>query len=461
MVNLQFPRISAPLISIGALFFLLLEPGHNTSGTYRLARSSPAYILRGNQVQEHYQTYSKRLAHYHESLVIALRDSAPDLFELVGSSKPIQRGYQILPAILSAPLPDEPRGARSIGYSWPWTDNLIDKEWREIVRYEAELRRAKTLPISQSRVTLERLALSFRRMSEQQRIIDAHVQYNRFWQAAIAADRAAYDRETALHNEVLERQGILDGLKNLDAVFGRFSVSLKRFQAPLGLAEVSNDLKRREAFLTRRISDATSSLRMADFIALEHRAHEWIFRVPIYTDIEDQAFVASVKRIIESTWQLQDGMNSFRVELDISHVSTDLLYGDSNKPVLGQRVDISGHLRRFPSGAAILTTGALTTHVQNYAIVLGPHAIAPRVLAHEFGHILGFRDSYVRGYEDLGENGFQVMEVVADPNNIMAVPATGSVLRSHFETILKSKLGSKTQIAPEREIPPARERSQA
>jgi hypothetical protein len=258
---------------------------------------------------------------------------------------------------------------------------------------------------------------------------------------------------------VLERQGILDGLRNLDAAFGRVSVSLKQFQAPL--AEISNDLKRRETLLAHRINGATSRIRTPDFVALERHANEWIIRVPLYTDIEDQAFVASVKRIIESTWQLRDGTNSFRVELDISYVATDLLYGDFKKAMLGERVDIRRHLRRFPAGAAILTTGAITTHVQNYAIVLGPHTMTPNVLAHEFGHILGFRDRYIRGYKDLGENGFQVMEVVADPNDIMAAPATGSVLPSHFETILRSKLGPKTPIAPEHEILPARERSRA
>jgi hypothetical protein len=298
-------------------------------------------------------------------------------------------------------------------------------------------------------------------MGERQRNIDAHVQYNRFWQAAIAADRAGYDRETALQNEVLERQEILAGLRNLDIAFGRFSVSLKQFQTPLGLAEISNDLRRRETFLAHRINGATSRIRTPSFVGLERRANAWIFRVPLYTDIEDQAFVESVKRIIESTWQLRDGTNSFRVELVISYVATDLLYGGSEKPMIGERVDIRRHLRRFPSGAAILTTGAITTHVQDYAIVLGPHAITPNVLAHEFGHILGFRDRYIRGYKDLGEDGFQVMEVVADPNDIMAAPTTGSVLRSHFEMLLRGKLGSKAQIAPEREVLPARERSRA
>jgi hypothetical protein len=366
-----------------------------------------------------------------------------------------------LPEILPVPSPEAPLRARSIAYSWPWTDRLIDQAWQEIVRQEAELRRAKILGGGQSRLIFERLAAEFRRMGEQQRNIDAHVQYNRFWQAAIAADRAGYDLETALQNEVLERQEILDGLRNLDAAFGKFSISLKPSRAPLGLVRISNDLRTREASLTHRINGATNRIRTPGFVGLEHRSHEWIFRVPLYTDIEDWEFVASTKRIIESTWQLQDGANSFRVELDISYIASDSLYVDSAKPKIGQRIDILQHLRRFPAGAAILTTGALTTHVQGNAIVLGPHSIAPRVLAHEFGHILGFRDSYFRGYKDLGENGFQVMEVVADPNDIMAVPSTGSVLKSHFELILRSKSTSETPIAPEREVLPTRERSRA
>jgi hypothetical protein len=457
-MNLRL-SLTARIASIGILFLFLPAPGHQTPATPQFMPSTPAHIRRGDWVEKHYQNYSMRLRRYYESLSAALKNSAPDLLVLLRRSEPIQHGYQILPAILTDSSPESPVHGRAIGYSWPWTDYLIDREWGEIIRYEAELRRAKAFYGNESKLILQRLAFDFRGMSQRQRNIDAHLQYNRFWQAAIAADRAAYDRETTLQNEVLERQGILDGLRNFDAAFGRVSVSLKRFQAPL--AEISNDLKKREAFLAHRINGATSRIRTADFVALERHANGWIFRIPLYTDIEDQAFVDSVKRIIESKWQLRDGTSSFRVELDISYVATDLLYGDSDKPTIGQRIDVRRHLRRFPSGAAILTTGAITTHVQDYAIVLGPHAITPNVLAHEFGHILGFRDRYIRGYKDLGENGFQVMEVVADPNDIMAVPATGSVLPSHFEMILRSKLEPKTPIAPKHEILPARERSRA
>ncbi|HYY25615.1 MAG TPA: hypothetical protein VE689_09005, partial [Candidatus Udaeobacter sp.] len=53
-------------------------------------------------------------------------------------------------------------------------------------------------------------------------------------------------------------------------------------------------------------------------------------------------------------------------------------------------------------------------------------------------HILGFKDAYFRGYKDLGKDGFQVMEVVADPDDIMGAAGTGAVLRSHFEKLLEN-----------------------
>ena len=36
-------------------------------------------------------------------------------------------------------------------------------------------------------------------------------------------------------------------------------------------------------------------------------------------------------------------------------------------------------------------------------MALGPTPLTPRVLAHEFAHLLGFGDAYVRGYD--GEPG--------------------------------------------------------
>jgi hypothetical protein len=323
-----------------------------------------------------------------------------------------------------------------VAYSWPWTERLIDRVWRDIIRSETELRGAAAMSEPERSAVLARLAQEYEQLSRRQRNIHAHVQYNRLWQAAIARDRARYDRETALYGAIVERQKILDGLERVQA---RFGISRASFDRPGRLAELNLPLHQREALLGRRIEEAMSDARLPAFVQVEQLANEWIFRVPLATDIEDRDYVRVVKEVIETSWRFKDGGNSYRIELEINYVSADALYAATEKPGRGQKIELARHLKRFPPASAILTTGAGTTHVQGYAIVLGPHPIAPKLVAHEFGHILGFRDRYVRAYRDLGAYGLQVLEVVADPRDIMAATVHGAVQASHFLKLLQSR----------------------
>jgi hypothetical protein len=68
---------------------------------------------------------------------------------------------------------------------------------------------------------------------------------------------------------------------------------------------------------------------------------------------------------------------------------------------------------------------------------LGPGDVTVRTLAHEFGHVLGFRDGYVRGYRDLGESGFEILELTSDFDDIMSAPREGRVLETHFRLIME------------------------
>jgi hypothetical protein len=138
---------------------------------------------------------------------------------------------------------------------------------------------------------------------------------------------------------------------------------------------------------------------------------------------------------MEDIWHLRSSKDDFSIQPHFSYVSPEHLYGTDKPPRTGQRMNIRKHVEQFPADGAVLTTGARTTHVDGRAIILGPHDITKRVLAHEFGHILGFRDAYFRGYKDLAEDGFQVMEIVADSIDIMGDPATGAVLRRHYEKL--------------------------
>jgi len=447
--DLKFPHVAAHVVWIGALFLVL--PGHPRDGARRDPRPLPAYIKTGQRAQQNFDAYSKRLEEYYESLAAALTDSAPDLRNALHAPRPMRYGYQVLPPIMpEAPPLSAPRirRSRSAAYSWPWTNHLIENEWGEIVRAQAELRRALALPPARRRSALQRLVSKFERMNERRKNIEAHLQYNRFWQSAIAANRQRYDRETRLHDATLLRQEILSASSTGEAQHGVNRTSVAS----------TGDLKTQAALLGQRSADAIAPVNTPPFVSAERRADGWVLRVPLYTDIEDRRFVESARQIIQSTWRVQDGKHSYRVQLDISHIPAGFLYAESAKPVAGQPIDLLPHLRRFPAGAAILTTGAATTHVRGRAIILGPQPLASYILAHEFGHVLGFRDAYFRGYKDLGAGGFEILEIVADPHDIMGSAPTGSVLRHHFERVLAGKF-AQSAIAPEHR--PARERSNA
>jgi hypothetical protein len=445
MPKFKFFQTSSVIIAL-ALLFLVLLTSHNEAETPRDPLSFPPHIGRGNRVARHYDAYSRQLAQYHASLARALKEMAPELLVHLQPREPILHGYQILPRITV-----DAGAAKYVNliaaYSWPWTDHLIDGEQRNISRSEAELGRTTTMTSAQGRAVLQRLALDYHKLSQQHRNLDAHVQYNRLWQAAIAANRLGYNHETELYDRVFEHQKIVERLARMRATFERSNIAYNR---PLRLEEITAGLRARETLLHRRIDQALGQVNTPDFVKVENSGDEWIVRVPLFTDIHDRAFVARAKEIIETTWRLTERNSGYRVELDVSFISTDVLYVNQKKPVAGQKLDIRRHLKRFPAGAAILTTGALTTHVQDNAVVLGPHDLSPRVLAHEFGHILGFRDLYIRGYRDLAEDGFQVMEIVSNPEDIMAATPRGMVLPSHFSRLIKStKPLSDMSAAPE------------
>jgi len=438
MPNLKFLRLKRYACWFAILFLFVLQPGHDGCATSPNAVSVPAYVRRGLEVEKHFAAYSNRLARYYESLSRELKQRAPDLLVHLEPPPVIQHGYQILPAITFDADPETAAYAYPVAYSWPWTDRLIDIQLRDIATSEAELRRAGSADSSLSRPALEQLALNYRAQSRRRQNIDAHVQYNHLWQAAIAADRAAYDQATALEYQVIERRKIADQLNHLGLKLG------VRVESSTSSPAVR--LQAREALLSQQINQAFSRMNTPGFVQLENTNDEWIIHVPLFTDIADEEFVNKVKHIIETTWRLTERATTFRVELNVAYVPAYTLYGEGNLPSPSQQIDIARHLQRFPSGGAVLTTGALTTHVQGQAIVLGPHTIPAKVLAHEFGHILGFRDRYIRGYKNLGENGFQVTEVMADPEDIMSATSQGLVLPAHFASLVRS--GAKTRILP-------------
>jgi hypothetical protein len=244
------------------------------------------------------------------------------------------------------------------------------------------------------------------------------IQYNRLWQGEIVRYPAIYDELTRLHDAALERQALLDA-------------------PPLSHDGIGAGFHTRIDELSRRLHDAVRKLPTPDYVVIDDLTpHRCILRVPVYTDILDTAFVNRFRTTIEEAWKLRDGTDEFSVALEIRRVSPTDLYPDRSVPVHGAHLDVAAHIRRFPPDGVVLTTGAPTTYASGRSIILGPHSIPLSVLVHEFGHMLGFKDAYFRGYRDLGGDGYEVIEVILPPEDIVAAPEEGRVRRKHFDQVV-------------------------
>jgi hypothetical protein len=71
-------------------------------------------------------------------------------------------------------------------------------------------------------------------------------------------------------------------------------------------------------------------------------------------------------------------------------------------------------------------------------ITLGPDPITRRVLAHEFGHLLGFSDAYLRSYQGDPRDPYGVvfLEWTGLIDNLIGSPAVGRVTNAMIETLI-------------------------
>jgi hypothetical protein len=303
-------------------------------------------------------------------------------------------GYQLLPKLVQ----DQPRSASSgfayRVYNWKATDGYVAGEAEKLRRTLIELERLDGEQAAPAPDSVEKLIRDYQDLVSNQKTVDQHIQYNRFWQRAIVNDRPRFDQLTTIYN-------------------------LLRSEDPE---------------TTRIVSEVLGKPEVPSFIQVTRPQPEAvILRVPLYTDIQDQAYLEQVRSTIESYWQVLDEGTQYRVEVEFRP------HAASPMPPAGAHIDLRSHAMRFPQDGAILTTGGETTYAfVGRFIALGPGDLSFRALAHEFGHVLGFRDGYVRGYQDLGSEGFEIMEVTSSFDDIMSSPTEGRVLPAHFKLLLEN-----------------------
>jgi hypothetical protein len=367
------------------------------------ADEPPAYSREGERVEQQFRAYRERLNGFFASLRTLIDQQTPataaGLPRLQQQDAPpaasLRFGYGVLPRIVDSPPPAAPP-VSVFSYSWPTTDGYIAGENIKLDYVEESLRGIAQISADSKSKVISDLIVEYRKLIANQRTIDQYIQYNQFWQRAIAQDRPRFDQLTKVY----------ELLKSTDPD------TAQAIREVLGKPDVPSFVK----------FDRSQPDRV-------------VVQVPVYTDIEDDDFIARVKKAIEDVWQSTEGDLKYVVEVDIRKVPP--------AAELGARIDVRTHAATFPQDAAVLTTGAQTTHslVGRY-IALAPGDVSTRTIAHEFGHILGFRDGYVRGYRDLGEHGFEILELTSTFDDIMSAPRDGHVQPAHFKLILETAKGN-------------------
>jgi hypothetical protein len=249
--------------------------------------------------------------------------------------------------------------------------------------------------------------------------MSALVRYNRLWQGEIARLPDSYRAANALKDEAIERQSLMDSMASGDEKF--------RTKA-----------QPRVDSLTRRLNEAMRKNPSPSFVRVDHPApNKWVVTVPLFTDIADSLFVERAREAIEQAWHVRDGDDEFSLVLDLKRVRPADLYPGAEPPALGAHIDVGAHVNRFPPGGTVMTTGGNNTYALGRGIIIGPGTLPRATLVHEFSHMLGFRDSYFRSFEDRGADGFAVLEVILDPDDVLVVPERGVVRRGHFEEVIR------------------------
>lgn len=392
---------------------------------------------RAEEAGEQLAACTDELSRLYEALKLMLREDAPSLLQDLEEAAPAARtpGYQILPEILQDAPPSGPPSVFS-SYSWPQTRRMIREQSGKLSALREKMSGLRSAPAGQRRAACPELISAYKELKKALERAESHLRHVRFWQREVL--RRPYDYETATkrYQKLLQRQRVRDLLE------GRVDLSravevLKGSGLDVEVPPTGAALLQLEKTLSREIEAGMARAAVPEFVkAGSPSAAGRTLLLPLCTDISDGDFLDRFRRCVESYWRLQEGGILYQVKISWKKTAASDLYGKDRPPEPGEAVDFTRHLSRFSHGCGVVTTGAAKLHVRGRAILLGPEAVAPRTLAHEVGHLLGFQDRYVRGFRLLGEEGLEILEAVPDGQDIMSSPGNGRVLKRHFEVLM-------------------------
>jgi len=330
-----------------------------------------------------------------------------DLLARLAGTPPVPRraGYAVLPEITAPAAAAGPAAPRQTRYSLDALSAAFPRDVRDAALLAARVAADPRLP-------LEPWVAEFERLRARLRQVEEHLGYHAWWQVAVT-EHGAYFRARARLADLARRLS----------------------ESPPGSSAAAG--------LRARLREEGLVFVPARGLRIERSPEGGaVLPVAVTTDIEDEAFIAAFRRAVESAYSESPAARAlrFRLELRVVRVRPAALYPEGPPPP-GASIDLDAHCRRFPAGSLVLTTGAESTYAwQGRSIVLGPNPVTARTLAHEFGHLLGFDDGYVRTYEGdpRGAFGAILVEWSGLSDDLMADEVGGQVTEAMVRRLIEA-----------------------
>ncbi len=349
----------------------------------------------------------EQLDEIHSVLVPRVQEEDPVLLKRLSLDPPQSRatGYGLLPEVKDN-APQAPVAPKQTFYSLKWLEGRLNEELESVEKL------ANDIP---GTTKLEPLVARFEQSLKKLRNLENNLTYHKYWQKAVV-QYAAYFRKK---NELV-------------ALAREMNTLITNSGPPEKIAELRQQLLQRTA--------PFRPTRGLQILNLEEG--EMVLPVTVCTDIENLEFLHAFKEGVQEAFSLSSAAQTHRFSVDLIWrlIRADTLYPDG-VPVRGASIVMSAHRTLFTNCSLVLTTGApsLNALVGN-RIFLGTRPVSRRTLAHEFGHLLGFEDAYVRGYdgETSGPYGVVIVEWTGLTADLMGDSGRGRVSEEMITTLINA-----------------------
>jgi hypothetical protein len=331
----------------------------------------------------------------------------PDFVARLYLKPPRRGGYQNIPAI----KPNPPL-ASITPQTQTFSLEKLQKRFETHVRGSVELNEQVLVTPS---LALEPQVIEFERLRWQLRNMESRLAYHVQWQPAAA-----------------EQVGFYAGRNRIAASIGE----MQTLEENGGSAD-------RIAELRQGVDERVATFNPSTGLAIRINGDgDRILPVTVYTDIHDEEFLEAFQEGVQEAFSSSEAARKqrFAVSLEIRQLTVAELY-PQGAPARGSAINLKKHIALYPPGELILTTGGASTHaLAGRNVTLGPNPTTRRTLAHEFGHLLGFSDAYLRSYQGDTQDPYGVvfLEWVGLIDNLMGNPGTGRVTYGMIETLINA-----------------------